>query len=47
MQYTKPEITAIGTAALMVKGVGKMDHNPPDNQPRSTKLTISAYEADE
>lgn len=47
MKYTRPEITPIGTAAMMVRGVGKMTHNPPDNQPNSTKLTISAYEADE
>lgn len=47
MKYTKPEITPIGTAAMLVQGVGKMAHNPPDNELNSTKLTISAYEADE
>ena len=47
MKYAKPEITLIGTAATMVQGVGKMTHTPTDNAPNSTKLTISAYEADE
>jgi hypothetical protein len=47
MRYTRPEITPIGAAATMVQGVGKMTHNPADNQPNSTRLTVSAYEADE
>lgn len=48
MEYAKPEVTLLGRAATAVQlQLGKITYTPPDNEPHSTKFTVSAYEADE
>lgn len=48
MKYAKPEIRLVGTAIEGIQATtGKITFSPPDNQPHSTKFTVSAYEADE
>jgi hypothetical protein len=45
MEYQKPEVTLVSTAATAIQGVGKQINPNPDSS--LTKLTVSAYEADE
>ena len=48
MEYAKPAVTLLGGAAAAIQlQAGKIPYSPPDNQPHSTKFTVSAYEADE
>ena len=47
MKYAKPELTLLARSIEAIQGLGKMPHTPPDNQPNSVRLTVSAYEADE
>lgn len=48
MKYAKPEVSLLGRAIEAIQlQTGKIPYSPADNQPHSTRFTVSAYEADE
>jgi hypothetical protein len=45
MKYEKPEVTLVSNAAVAIQSLGKQISPNPDLS--RTKVTVSAYEADE